>query len=115
MVAKHITGFFAEEHNIRVIDELLEFGICWDELPETKAGELKFAGMTFVITGTLASMKRDEAKSILQELGAKVSGSVSAKTSAVVFGTDPGSKYAKAKELGVRLISEDEFLGMIGR
>lgn len=113
VVAHHITGFFAEEHNARIIDELIAAGVVWDDMVRKDPQDLKFQGMTFVITGTLSSMGRNEAKAKLQELGAKVAGSVSAKTSGVIFGSEPGSKYTKAKELGIRLIGEDEFLEMI--
>ncbi len=113
VVAQHITGFFAEEHNNNIIEELISSGIVWDDMPKNEGVEQKFSGMTFVITGTLASMGRNEAKARLQELGAKVAGSVSSKTSGVIFGSEPGSKYTKAKELGIRLISEDEFLELI--
>ncbi len=113
VVAKHILAFFKEEHNLRIIDQLLASGITWPAIDTPATGEAKFAGMTFVLTGTLTSMDRNEAKARLQELGAKVSGSVSAKTTGVIFGTSPGSKYAKAQALNVRLISEEEFLEMI--
>lgn len=113
VVAHHITGFFAEEHNARIIDELIAAGVVWDDMIRKDPQDLKFQGMTFVITGTLSSMGRNEAKAKLQELGAKVAGSVSARTSGVIFGSEPGSKYTKAKELGIRLIGEDEFLEMI--
>jgi DNA ligase (NAD+) len=72
------------------------------------------AGKTFVLTGTLASMSRDDAKERLVELGAKVAGSVSAKTDYVVVGDDPGSKADKARELGVAMLGEKEFLKLIG-
>lgn len=113
VVAHHITAFFAEDHNARIIDELIAAGIVWDDMVRKEPQDLKFQGMTFVITGTLSSMGRNEAKAKLQELGAKVAGSVSSKTSGVIFGSEPGSKYTKAKELGIRLIDENEFLEMI--
>ena len=114
VVAGHIRSFFQEEHNCRIIRELRDLGVTWPEMPAHSGGG-SLSGQTFVITGTLASMGRNEAKQCLQELGAKVAGSVSAKTSAVICGSDPGSKYARARELGIRILSEEEFLAMIGR
>ncbi len=107
VVAAHIASFFHEEHNREVINKLLHAGIHWEEVQEVR--DLRLAGKTFVITGTLASMSRDEAKEKLEALGAKVSGSVSAKTSYVIVGADPGSKYEKAKSLGVAILDEEGF------
>ncbi len=114
VVARHVTSFFAEEHNNKIIDELLASGINWPEIVVPEKTDQPLLGQTFVITGTLQSMGRTEAKNKLQSLGAKVAGSVSSKTSGVVYGSDPGSKYTKATELGIKLIDEDEFLKMIG-
>lgn len=113
VVANHVCNFFGEEHNNRIIDELLEAGIAWPEIKAPDEKDLPFLGKTFVITGTMQK-SRTEVKNKLQELGAKVAGSVSAKTTAVIYGNNPGSKYSKAQELGIRLISEEEFNGMIG-
>jgi DNA ligase (NAD+) len=74
----------------------------------------KLAGKTFVFTGTLTNRTREEAEAIVQQHGGKVSGSVSKKTNYVVVGTDPGSKYDKAKELGVTILSESEFEKLVG-
>jgi DNA ligase (NAD+) len=111
VVAEHIAHFFQEEHNQEVIHKLIRAGIHWPEIREAR--NLPLAGKTFVLTGTLTSMSRDEAKEKLEALGAKVSGSVSAKTSYVVVGADPGSKYDKAKALGVSILEEDEFRKML--
>ncbi len=108
VVAAHIAHFFREAHNKKVIAKLLAAGIHWPAIAETK--NLPFAGKTFVITGTLASLSRDGAKESLERLGAKVAGSVSAKTSYVVVGADPGSKYDKARELGIPILDEDAFI-----
>lgn len=113
VVARHITGFFSEEHNNKIIDELLSFGISWPEIKKKDDNDLPLLGQTFVITGTLESMGRSEAKNRLQALGAKVAGSVSSKTSGLIYGGEPGSKYTKAVELGIKLITEEEFLEMI--
>ena len=110
-VAKHITGFFAEAHNRKVIAQLQKAGISWPAIAKT--GSLPLAGKTFVLTGTLDSMTRDEAKERLQSLGAKVSGSVSAKTNYVVAGADPGSKLDKAREYNVTVMEEKEFLRLV--
>lgn len=111
VVAEHIAHFFQEHHNRDVINKLIKAGLHWPEVKERK--NLPFAGKTFVLTGTLSSMSRDEAKEKLQALGAKVSGSVSAKTSYVVVGAEPGSKYDKARELGVAILDEEEFRKML--
>lgn len=124
VVARHIADFFAEKHNLEIIDRLVKrddgflfsAGIELTALPqqsELNEDNQPFLGKTFVITGTLDSMDRNEAKSKLLSLGAKVSGSVSKKTFAVVCGSDPGSKLTKATELNVRVIYEEEFLQLL--
>ena len=100
--------FFHEPHNVKVIRALLDAGIHWPAAPR-KSRDQPLLGKTFVITGTLQSMTRDEAKARLQALGAKVAGSVSKKTSVVVAGKEAGSKLDKAEELGVEVIDEAEF------
>lgn len=113
IVAEHILHFFQEKHNKSVIKKLLDAGIHW---PAIKVNaNLPLAGKTFVITGTLASMSRDEAKDRLEKLGGKVAGSVSSKTSSVVVGADPGSKYDKAKELGIEILDEKAFLHLLNK
>lgn len=124
VVARHIADFFTEKHNLEIIDRLVKrddgflfsAGIELTALPqqsELNADNQPFLGKTFVITGTLDSMDRNEAKAKLLSLGAKVSGSVSKKTFAVVCGSDPGSKLTKATELNVRVIYEEEFLQLL--
>jgi DNA ligase (NAD+) len=105
VVAKNIVVFFGEEHNKRIIARLLELEVKWQDI-EIKADSLPLLGQTFVLTGTLASMGRDEAKQKLQDLGAKVSGSVSKKTDYVVAGDAAGSKLSKAQDLGVKVLDE---------
>ena len=111
IMAKHIVTFFLQSHNQEVINDLLTAGVHWQDV-EIKI-EQPLHGKTFVITGTLESMKREEAKQRLLELGAKVSGSVSKKTDYVIAGSNPGSKAEKAKQLEVELLDEAGFLSII--
>lgn len=113
VVAAHIVSFFHEAHNQEVIDRLVASGVHWDESTSSKSNDGKLAGKTFVLTGTLSGMTRDEAKDRLVALGARVSGSVSGKTDYVIAGTDAGSKLDKAEKLGVTVIDESRFLEMI--
>jgi DNA ligase (NAD+) len=112
VVAKHIVSFFAEAHNRKVIEKLLKAGVHWEKIT-VSAKDIPLAGKTFVLTGSLASMSREEAKEKLESLGAKVAGSVSAKTSYVVAGAEAGSKLAKAKKLNVPVMEEEEFLSFL--
>lgn len=112
VVAKHIVAFFAEKHNRDVIDKLIAAGIHWEKL-QRRSTSLPLTDKTFVLTGTLESMSRDEAKDKLEQLGAKVAGSVSKKTSYVVAGADAGSKLEKAQQLGVTVLDEQQFLAML--
>ncbi len=114
VVARSIAHFFQQTHNREVIDALIAAGLHWPAV-EVVRGDTPLSGRTYVITGTLESMSRDEAKKALQALGAKVSGSVSKKTTAVVVGADPGSKYDKARDLGVEILDEVALLNLIGR
>jgi DNA ligase (NAD+) len=111
IVAAHVANFFKEKHNLDVIHQLIQSGLHWPAIKES--GHLPLSGKTFVLTGTLSGMSRDEAKEILEKLGAKVSGSVSAKTSYVIAGADPGSKYDKAKSLGVPILDDEGFKRLI--
>jgi len=113
IVAHHIRAFFDEKHNLDVIAALLKAGVCPAETKPVNADELPFSGQTFVVTGTLESMGRSEAREKLQKLGAKVAGSVSAKTTCVVAGLGAGSKLTKAESLGVKVIDESEFLSLL--
>src|SRR5690606_33879905 len=99
VVAAAITRFFAEPHNIEVVKALREAGVTWTEgKPRKAAASAAAAGKTFVLTGTLPTLSRDEARERIQACGGRVSGSVSKKTDYVVAGADPGSKLAKAEE-----------------
>lgn len=113
VVAKSLVEYFGDKDNLKLVERLLEQGIKIVHSPQSKVQSLKFQGKTFVLTGSLETMSRDEAKDKIRELGGDVSGSVSKNTDYVVAGADPGSKYDKAKELGVKIIDEREFLGMI--
>jgi DNA ligase (NAD+) len=113
-VAEDIHAFFHQQHNRDVIQQLRHVGIRWPKVEPREVGDQPLAGKTFVLTGTLTSMTRDEAKNRLQALGATVSGSVSKKTSYVVVGEEAGSKADKAKEFGVTMLSEAAFLELIG-
>ena len=106
--------FFRAPHNIEVITALREAGVHWDKVEQIVSEGLPLDGQTWVITGALDSMARDEAKAKLQALGAKVSGSISAKTTALLAGEKAGSKMAKAEKLGVKVVGEDEFLKVLG-
>jgi DNA ligase (NAD+) len=108
VVAAQITAFFRQKHNKELIENLLSFGINWPKVEIIFKAQL--SGQTFVLTGSLESMSREEAKEKLHALGAKVTGSVSKNTTYVVAGTDPGSKLAKAEKLGVKVIDEQELL-----
>ena len=114
VAAEAITHFFAQKHNQDVIKKLLQSGIHWPLIePKILNTNHAFYGKTLVLTGTLEQMGRDEAKAALQALGARVSGSVSKKTDAVIAGRDPGSKVTKAVTLGVKVLSEDDFLSYL--
>jgi DNA ligase (NAD+) len=110
VVAQSIVDFFGEAHNREVVQQLRMLGVHWEEHEGVSTQTLPLSGKTFVLTGTLASMSRDEAKSRLEALGAKVAGSVSKKTDCVVAGTEAGSKLDKARELNVPVWDEQQLL-----
>jgi DNA ligase (NAD+) len=115
VIAGHVHAFFGEKRNARVIDELMRLGVHWPDIPAARTSSRLLGGKTFVLTGKLTTMSRDEAGDLIRELGGSVSGSVSKKTDYVVVGDDAGSKLKKATELDVKMVDEDEFLKMIGR
>lgn len=112
VVAEHIVNFFKEPHNLSVVDDLIAVGLNWPAIEKVDASALPLADKTFVLTGTLSQMDRNAAKARLQALGAKVSGSVSAKTSCLIAGEKAGSKLTKAQDLGVEVMTEDDMLAM---
>lgn len=117
VVAKHVVNFFIEPHNQTVIDDLIDdIGINWEPVVVTRAEKIDspFSGKTVVLTGSLHQLSRDEAKAKLVALGAKVTGSVSKKTDLVIAGEAAGSKLAKANELNIPVIDEEEMIRLLG-
>ena len=112
IVAKNIVNFFAQDHNVEVVEEL-EAIMSWPDIEVKSDDELPLKDQTFVLTGTLSKMGRNEAKAALQALGGKVSGSVSAKTHYLVAGEKAGSKLVKAQDLGVSVLTEDEMIALL--
>ena len=112
-VAKSISDFFSQTRSREVIESLIRLGVHWPKYDIRKSASGIFATKTFVLTGTLPSMSREEAKSIIEMNGGKVAGSVSKKTDYVVAGSDAGSKLATAQELGIKIISQQELLKLI--
>ena len=110
VVANRIFVFWREAHNVTVVDDLIAQGVHWETVEVKEASENLFKDKTVVLTGTLTQMGRNEAKSLLQQLGAKVSGSVSSKTDFVIAGDAAGSKLTKAQELNITVLTEEEFL-----
>ncbi len=115
VVAAHVAAFVASSDHRKVIARLRKEGVAWADVARPRVEGQPFAGMTFVITGTLDSMSREEAQEALVALGAKVSGSVSKKTRYVVAGADPGSKLKKATELGVEVLDEAQFAALLAQ
>jgi DNA ligase (NAD+) len=113
VVAGSIADFVAEAHNREVIATLRTAGVTWPEGEPTPGGQHPLAGKTLVLTGTLPTLKRDEAKALIEAAGGKVAGSVSKKTDYVVAGEEAGSKLEKAQELGVSVIDEAELMGFL--
>ena len=115
IVAAHVAAFVASAEHRAVLERLREQGVTWPDVEPlpTQAGEDTLVGQTFVVTGTLESMTREEAQEALVALGAKVSKSVSKKTTYVIAGTEAGSKLQKAQELGVGVLDEKGFLALL--
>jgi DNA ligase (NAD+) len=106
VVAKSIHTFFAQPHHVEVLDKLREIGLHWPDLEPQAAASLPLTGQTFVLTGTLPTLSREEAKALIEAAGGKVAGSVSKKTTHVVAGSEAGSKLDKALALGVNVLDE---------
>ncbi|PCJ30342.1 MAG: DNA ligase (NAD(+)) LigA [Moraxellaceae bacterium] len=113
IVAVHIVEFFQQSHNVEVVESLIAAGVCWEEVDVDHDQVKPLEGKTYVLTGTLTMMARDQAKEYLQKLGAKVSGSVSKKTHCVIAGENAGSKLTKAESLGVDVITEQEYVDLL--
>jgi DNA ligase (NAD+) len=115
VVAQSVLDFFASAAGKKILRRIKELGIHpkSEKVSAKRAAELPLAGKTFVLTGTLPSMTREEATERIEALGGHVTGSVSKKTDYVLAGAEPGSKFDKAKELGVRIIDEAEFRKML--
>lgn len=113
VVAESLQQFFSEAHNREVIAQLQAAGVVWPEGAPKRVIESAIGNKTFVLTGTLPTLTRDQAKGLIEERGGKVAGSVSKKTDFVVAGADAGSKLAKAQELGVAIIDEQDLLALL--
>ncbi len=115
IVAQHVKSFFEQPHNNEVIDKLVEVGIVWPAIEVVAEDAQPLKGETWVLTGTLTQLNRNDAKARLQALGAKVAGSVSKNTTRLVAGEAAGSKLAKAQELGVEVWDEDQLLALLNQ
>ncbi|MBW1921234.1 MAG: NAD-dependent DNA ligase LigA, partial [Deltaproteobacteria bacterium] len=114
IVAESIYNFFHNAKNLKILEKLKKGGVKFpveEEGPEQKP----LSGQTFVLTGSLESFTRDEARRIIESMGGRVSSSVSKNTDFVVVGKDPGSKYDRAMSLGIKTLNEDEFKKMVGQ
>lgn len=112
-IAESVAAFFADERNTQEIARMRELGVHWPTTEPAAPGGDALAGKTFVLTGGLATMTRDEAKRRIQQQGGKVTGSVSKKTSYLVVGTDPGSKAQKAEELEIEILDEEGLVKLL--
>ncbi|WP_152831395.1 NAD-dependent DNA ligase LigA [Shewanella psychropiezotolerans] len=113
IVAQHLTHFFAQPHNLEVVDSLIEAGVNWPVIEEVAEESLSLKGQTWVLTGTLTQLNRNDAKAQLQALGAKVAGSVSKNTDCLVAGEAAGSKLTKAQDLGIKILDEEGLLALL--
>ena len=115
IVAKHIVAFFANEENRDIVEELISLGVNWPKITKALAENLPLLGETWVLTGTLSQLKRNDVKQQLQSFGAKVSGSVSKNTTRVVAGESAGSKLTKATDLGIEVMDEQGFIDYLAK
>jgi DNA ligase (NAD+) len=113
VVAGHLHAFFSEAHNVDVVNALLEVGLHWPQIEEKSADATPLSGLTYVLTGTLNQLNRNDAKARLEALGAKVAGSVSKNTHAVFAGEKAGSKLAKATELNIPVMDEEALIALL--
>ncbi|MCC8136110.1 MAG: NAD-dependent DNA ligase LigA, partial [Ruminococcus sp.] len=114
IMADSVAEALKEPHRIELIGRLREVGVNMN-YSKAAASDERFKGLTFVLTGTLPTMKRDEAKKLIESFGGKVAGSVSKRTSYVVAGEEAGSKLVKAQELGIEILSEADLLEKVGQ
>ena len=115
VVAQHVFHFFREPHNLDVVNKLIDAGLNWPVIEKVEKDSLPLAEKTIVITGTFSAMGRNEAKAQLQALGAKVSGSVSAKTDYLIAGEKAGSKLSKAQDLNVTVLNEEQLIALLSK
>ena len=115
VMATNVVNFFKDEKNQAIIAKIIGAGVCWEDEANEPVKQQRLAGQTWVLTGTLQQMPRNEAKALLESLGAKVAGSVSKKTTCVVAGQDAGSKLANAQALGIKVLDEADFLAEFKR
>lgn len=114
VVANRIVRFWQEPHNVEVVEDLIAQGVTWADVVKQEIADNPLKDKTVVLTGTLTQLTRDQAKTILQDLGCKVSGSVSSKTDYLIAGEKAGSKLAKAQELGVQILTEADLVKLAG-
>jgi len=112
-IADSLRRFLEDKHNSKIVEKLRKAGLRFEEKLQRVATQSPFSGMTVVLTGTLSTFSREEAKQKIEELGGRVASSVSSRTDFVVLGADAGSKFDKAKKLGVRTIDEEEFSKLV--
>ena len=114
IIARNIVDYFNEASNLEIVNRLKEYGLNMEYL-NTSSGEVddNFIGKTFVLTGTLTQITRDEASAIIENKGGKTTKSVTKKTSVVIVGDNPGSKYDKAVTLGIEIWNEEQFMALI--
>jgi DNA ligase (NAD+) len=115
VVAGHILAFFAEPHNLAVIRDLADAGVTYPEETRVEPRELPLSGCTYVLTGSFETMTRSQARTALEEQGAKVTSSVSKKTTAVIAGSEPGSKMDKAKALKIPTLDEEALQSLLAK
>ena len=113
VVANHIFRFWQEPHNVEVVEDLIKQGVHWQDVVPVEIADNPLKNKNVVLTGTLTQLTRDEAKALLQSLGCKVSASVSSKTDYLIAGEKAGSKLTKAQELGITVLSEQDFVNLI--
>jgi len=114
VMARHVRAFFDEPHNQEVIEQLLAVGVHYEVIASDEGTEKPLSGCTYVLTGSLARRTRSEAKAALEALGARVTGSVSGSTTAVIAGSEPGSKIERAREKGIDILDEDDLERLLG-